>query len=96
MDDAAEDVARQIVGPEKMPLRQRGQEAFGAQVAPDHRVIGRDHVREDRDKDEKQDDAKPDHRQPVGPEGKPGPVDLPQARLAARLRLVGQKPFTAR
>ena len=94
-DDAAEDVARLLVGAEPVDGRRR-QQALGPQVAAGDRRIGGDEVGEERHDDQQHDDERADHRQPVLEEGGPDAVGLAGARLQARLRIVGQQPGAAR
>ena len=91
IDDAAEDIARQIIRAHQMGPGGR-QQPFGAQIAAQQRIIGRDKGREDRDQDQRQDDGKPHHRQTVAAQRHPGAIGLPQPGLTARCRLFGQKP----
>jgi len=95
MDDAAENVAGEVVGAQKMPLGQGREEAFGPQVTAQKRIVGGDEIGAECDENEKDDDPETDHGQPVGAERKPGAEGLAEPRLAARGGLVGEEPVTA-
>ena len=92
VDHARQDIAAKIVGAEPV-LGARRQQPRAAQVA-DHRRIGRQHVGEGGDEQQRDDDRQAEHGQPVGGKAPPGHIGAAEPCLqCATLRPLAEQPF---
>ncbi len=90
VDDAAPDVAAELVGAEEMPAGAGRQQAVLQRLGV--RVVGGEKGREDRRQDECGDDREPEHRHGVPQKPQPGEIGLHGARLQPGARRVGGEP----